>query len=194
MNGNLRVTGNEEADELLNTDPLALLLGMLLDQQVPMEWAFGAPAKLRERLGGRLDATEIAAMDPEAFAATFGQKPSLHRYWGSMATRAQALCQALVDGYGGRAEQVWEEAATGADLYARLKALPGFGDEKSRIFMAVLAKRFGVRPPGWEEAAAPFSDATRRSAADVVSPETLEEVRAYKRAKKAAGAANPKTA
>jgi uncharacterized HhH-GPD family protein len=181
------MTGNPEADDLLGSEPLALLIGMLLDQQVPMEWAFGAPARLKERLGGTLDATAIATMDPDDLLAAFKGPPALHRFPGSMGTRTQALCAALVEGYGGRAEAVWEGASSGAELLRRLKALPGFGDEKARIFLAVLGKRLGVQPPGWEEAAAPFSDERRRSVADAVSPEALEEVRAFKRERKAAG-------
>jgi uncharacterized HhH-GPD family protein len=181
------MTGNPEADDLLGSEPLALLIGMLLDQQVPMEWAFGAPARLKERLGGSLDATAIAAMDPDDLLAAFKGPPALHRFPGSMGTRTQALCAALVEGYGGRAEAVWEGASSGAELLRRLKALPGFGDEKARIFLAVLGKRLGVQPPGWEAAAAPFSDERRRSVADAVSPEALEEVRAFKRERKAAG-------
>ncbi len=181
------MTGDPEADGLLGSDPLALLIGMLLDQQVPMEWAFGAPARLKERLGGTLDATAIAAMDPDELLAAFKGPPALHRFPGSMGKRTQALCQALVAGYGGRAEAVWEGAPSGAELLRRLKALPGFGDEKARIFLAVLGKRLEVRPPGWEEAAAPFSDERRRSVADATSPEALEEVRAFKRERKAAG-------
>ncbi len=181
------MTGNPEADDLLGSDPLALLVGMLLDQQVPMEWAFGAPARLKERLGGTLDAPAIAAMDPDELLAAFKGPPALHRFPGSMGKRTQALCAALVEGYGGRAEAVWEDATSGAELLRRLKALPGFGDEKARIFLAVLGKRLGVRPPGWEEAAAPFSDERRRSVADATSPEALEEVRAFKRERKAAG-------
>ena len=181
------MTGNEEADGLLASEPLALLIGMLLDQQVPMEWAFGAPARLKERLGGHLDAAAIAAMDPDELLAAFKGPPALHRFPGSMGKRTQALCQALVDGYGGRAEALWEGAGSGDELLRRLKALPGFGDEKARIFLAVLGKRLGVCPPGWQEAAAPFSDERRRSVADAVSPEALEEVRAFKLERKAAG-------
>lgn len=180
------ITGDPEVDGLLGRDPLALLLGMMLDQQVPMEWAFASPAKLAARLGG-LDAGAIAAMEPEALEAAFKEKPALHRYPGSMAKRAQELCRHLVEHYDGRAERLWDQAATGAELLERLSALPGFGVEKARIFLAVLAKRRGVRPTGWEEAAAPFSDELRRSVADADSPETLQEVRAFKQARKAAG-------
>ena len=183
------MTGDPEADGLLGREPLALLIGMLLDQQVPMEWAFGSPARLKERLGGNLDAATVAGLDPEALEAAFKGPPALHRFPGSMARRTAALCAALVDGYGGRAEAVWEDADSGPELLRRLKALPGFGDEKARIFLAVLAKRLGVRPPGWEEAAAPFSDDRRRSVADATSPQALEEVRAFKRERKAAGRA-----
>jgi uncharacterized HhH-GPD family protein len=179
------VTGNPEADKLLSEEPLALMIGMLLDQQVPMEWAFGAPLRLRERLGGRLDATEIAALDPERLETVFRGPPALHRFPGAMGKRTQALCQVLVDDYGGDAAQVWSGVDTGAELLRRLKALPGFGGEKARIFAALLAKRFGVRPTGWEEATAPFSDDQPRSVADIDSPETLAKVRAWKKLMKA---------
>ena len=186
--GTFFITGDPEADALLGRDPLALLLGMLLDQQVPMEAAFAGPQKLHQRLGG-LDAGAIAAMDPADLVAAFKERPAVHRFPGSMAARAQQLCQALVDGYGGRADAVWEGVASGRELVDRLEALPGFGTEKARIFAAVLGKRLGVRPPGWEEASAPFSDEQRRSVADAVDPATLVEVRAWKRARKAAGKA-----
>ncbi|MGI8758736.1 MAG: HhH-GPD-type base excision DNA repair protein [Acidimicrobiales bacterium] len=181
------ITGDPEADALLAREPLALLIGMLLDQQVPMEWAFASPAKLAVRLGGTLDAAEIAGMEPEALEAAFKQKPALHRYPASMARRTQELCRHLVEVYDGTAERVWTGPGDGAEVLARLRALPGFGDEKARIFLAVVAKRRGVRPEGWEKAAAPFSDDQRRSVADIESPETLEAVRAFKKAKKAAG-------
>ncbi len=187
MTDSFFITGDPEADGLLGREPLALLLGMMLDQQVPMEWAFASPAKLAARLGGSLDAAVIAGMDPGALEAVFKEKPSLHRYPGSMARRAQELCRRLVEEYDGRAEGVWEGVTSGDELLDRLQGLPGFGPEKARIFVAVLAKRRGVRPPGWEEAAAPFSDGQRRSVADITSPETLQEVRAFKAAKKAAG-------
>lgn len=181
------ITGDPEADGLLGREPLALLLGMMLDQQVPMEWAFASPAKLAGRLGGALNAGDMAAMDTAELEAAFKEKPALHRYPGSMARRAQDLCRHLVEHYDGRAEDVWNDSASGPELLDRLTALPGFGVEKARIFLAVLAKRRGVRPPGWEEAAAPFSDGVRRSVADATSPETLLEVRAFKQAQKAAG-------
>ena len=181
----LPVTGNAEADRLLVTDPLALVVGMLLDQQVPMEWAFGSPLRLRERLGGQLDASQIAAMPLEELEAAFKGPPALHRYPGSMAKRTHQLCQHLVDQHGGKADAVWRTVDTGAELLRRVKALPGFGDEKAKIFTALLAKRFGVRPAGWEEAAAPFSDDLKRSVADIDGPDALAEVRSFKQRKKA---------
>ncbi|MGQ0615414.1 MAG: HhH-GPD-type base excision DNA repair protein [Acidimicrobiia bacterium] len=187
MQGDLAVTGNPEADRLVNTEPLALLLAMMLDQQVPMEWAFISPWRLRERLGGALDADTIAGYDPEAFAALFKGPPALHRYPGSMAGRTQALCRHLVEGYEGNAAGVWEHATDGSDLLRRLEALPGYGRDKARIFTAVLAKRFGVRPPGWEQAAGPFADATPRSVADIDSAGSLAKVREFKQAQKKKG-------
>ncbi len=181
------ITSDADANRLLAEDPLALMIGMLLDQQVPMEWAFASPAKLRDRLGGQLDAAAIAAMGPDAVAAVFSEKPALHRFPGSMGKRCQALCQHLVDHHDGDAAEVWEGAADAADLFARVKALPGFGDEKAKIFIALLAKRFDRAPEGWEAYAGPFADPEPRSVADVSSPETLLDVRAWKQAKKAAG-------
>lgn len=179
------VTGDPEADLLLVEDPLALLIGMLLDQQVPMEWAFKSPAVLRERLGGELNAVEIAAMSPEAVDAVFREKPALHRYPGAMGKRVHELCRHVVEHYLGDPASIWTTAATGAELYDRLRRLPGFGEEKSRIFIAVLAKRLGVTPAGWEEHAGVFADATPRSVADVDSPASLARVREFKQAMKA---------
>ncbi len=187
MKGTLYITGDPDGDGLLNSDPLALLIGMLLDQQVPMEWAFGAPPKLKERLGGTIDAARIAALPLEELEVMFKGPPALHRFPGSMAKRTQQACQHLVDHHGGRAEDVWEGAADAEDLFKRLSAIPGYGKEKSKIFMALLAKRFGIAPEGWEAVAAPFSDAERRSIADSESPEALLEVRAWKKAMKAKG-------
>jgi uncharacterized HhH-GPD family protein len=187
MKGTLAVTGNPDADELLNSDPLALLLGMLLDQQVPMEWAFRAPQRLKERLGGDLDAGAIAAMDEAEVAAAFADKPALHRFPGSMGRRAHQLCRHLVAHHHGDAATVWAEAADGAELLARLCALPGFGEEKARIFVALLAKRMGVRPPGWEAAAGPFADPIPRSVADIDSRQSFDRVREWKKAQKAKG-------
>jgi uncharacterized HhH-GPD family protein len=152
-----------------------------------MEWAFQAPSVLKERLGGQLDAGKIAAMSEDEVVAVFVAKPALHRYPASMAKRAHALCTALTDEYDGDASRVWTDAADGQDLLKRLLALPGFGPDKARIFTAVLGKRLGVRPAGWEDAAAPFSDSVRRSVADADSPEHLDEVRAFKKSMKAKG-------
>jgi uncharacterized HhH-GPD family protein len=178
----LHFTPDARANELLAAEPLAAMLGMLLDQQVPMEWAFTAPLLLKERLGGApLDATAIAGMDPAALEAVFRDKPALHRYPGSMAKRTQALCAHLVEHYGGRAEAVWVDAQTGDELFARVLALPGFGNAKARIFVGLLGKRLGVQPPGWETVAADWA-----SIADVDSFERVAEIREQKRAKKAA--------
>jgi uncharacterized HhH-GPD family protein len=183
----LTVTGEPAADALLIDDPLALLIGMLLDQQFPMERAFVAPYRLQERRGRKLDAAEIAAADPDEIAEVFRTPPALHRYWGAMSKRTQALCQILVDEYGGDAAAVWTGVDSGAELLKRVQALPGFGKEKSKIFVALLAKRFGIRPAGWEQAASPFSDDQPRSVADIDSPENFERVKAWKKAMKAAG-------
>ena len=180
------VTGDPAADELLVDDPLALLIGMLLDQQVPMEWAFKGPHTLKERLGG-LDCAAIAAMSPDDLKDVFAAKPALHRFPGSMATRTHALCTAIVDEYGGDPARIWSDATSGDELLARLQALPGFGEEKSKIFLALLGKRLGIAPAGWEKAAKPYSDATKRSVADIDSPEALAQVREWKRAQKAKG-------
>ncbi len=189
MKGTLHVTGDPDADDLLNTDALAALIGMLLDQQVPMEWAFRGPYELKERLGGRLDAAEIAAMDADALASAFRGPPALHRYPGSMAGRTQDLCRMLVEEYDGDAEAVWESAATGKELLAHLRTLPGFGDQKARIFTALLAKRMGVTPPGWEEVAGPYAPVGHFSVADIDGPESLDAVREHKKATKAAAKA-----
>ncbi|MFN8027204.1 MAG: HhH-GPD-type base excision DNA repair protein [Acidimicrobiia bacterium] len=180
------ITGDAEADQFLVDDPLALLIGMLLDQQVPMEWAFRGPSTLRTRLG-HLDAGKIAAMSPEDLEAVFKEKPALHRYPGSMAKRTHALCVAVVDDYGGDAAKIWKGTKDPAKVYANIRALPGYGEEKAKIFYAILGKRLRVAPKGWEEYAAPFSDEQPRSVADIDSREAFAEVRAWKQAKKAAG-------
>ena len=192
QNVKLPITGDEPADRLLEDSPLALVIGMLLDQQVPMEWAFVAPYRLQERLGS-LDAEKIAAMAAEDVEAAFREKPALHRYPAAMARRVHELCQHVVDRYGGEVERMWQEAQSGQELWERIRALPGFGEEKARIFLALLAKRFGIAPDGWEEAAGPFADSTPRSVADVSSAEALQEVRQFKKAQKAAkkGKADP---
>jgi len=184
----LRLAQNPEADELLARDPLALLLGMLLDQRVPLEWAFGAPYRLAQRLGqDSLDAGEIAAYEPEAFTQLMVGPPALHRYPAVMAGRVQALCRHLTEAYGGDAAAVWRDAQTGQELLRRLRALPGFGEQKARIFVALLGKQLGVCPPGWREAAGPYGEeGARRSAADVTDADSLAEVRAFKQAAKQA--------
>lgn len=185
MPGTLYITGEADADRLLNTDGLALLVGMLLDQQVPMEWAFKGPATLRDRLG-HLDATHIAAMDPEAFVTVCCDKPAIHRFPASMGRRIHELCTALADRYDGRAEAVWTGVTDGAELYRRLRELPGYGEEKSQIFLALLAKRQGVAPAGWREAAGKFGDDVPRSVADIHDVASLGKVREWKKAAKAA--------
>ena len=185
MAGSLYITGDAEADGLLNRDGTALLIGMLLDQQVPMEWAFAGPATLHQRLG-HLDAERIAAMDVEDFVAVCCAKPAIHRFPASLGRRIHQLCEALVAGYGGHGEAVWAGVADGAALYARLRALPGYGDEKARIFVAILAKTQGIAPPGWRNAAGKFGDDVPRSVADITGPETLAAVREWKKAQKAA--------
>lgn len=181
----LPFSDNQAANELLARDPFALLVGMLLDQQVPMERAFSAPYDLKQRLGGRLAAVELAEMDPDELASAFAQRPALHRFPGSMAGRTQALARAIVDDYGGGAERVWTTATSGDQLLSNLRRLPGFGDQKARIFVALLAKRLGVRPPGWQEAAGPYGRSGWFSVADIDGPESLARVREYKRAVKA---------
>jgi len=186
----LRLAQDREADEFLSRDPLALLLGMLLDQQFPMERAFASPWLLAQRLGRqRLDAAEMVAWDPDDFAKQMAGPPALHRYPGSMALRIKAVCAYLVDTYGGDAGALWRDAASGAELLRRIRALPGFGEQKSRIFVALLGKQLGVRPEGWREAAGPYGqDGSHRSVADVTGPESLALVRAFKQAAKKATA------
>lgn len=178
------VTGDHDADRLLDEDPLALVIGMLLDQQIPMEWAFMGPYRLKERLGGELDAQRIAGMSDDEIEAVFKEKPALHRFPGSMAKRCRDLCAHLVEHHSGDAAEVWRSADDGQELLDRLTALPGYGEEKARILIAVLGKRLGVAPDGWEEAAAPFSDDQPRSVADIDSEESLQEVRAFKKRNK----------
>lgn len=179
------ITGDDTADRLLSDDPLALLVGMLLDQQVPMEWAFRGPATLEERLGV-LDAHAIAATDPEEFVGVCVQKPAIHRFPASMARRIHQLCVVLVADYDGDAAALWRDVPDAVELQRRLRQLPGYGAEKTKIFIAILAKRFGIAPTGWEDVAAPFSDAEPRSVADVDSAESLARVRDWKKMMKAA--------
>jgi uncharacterized HhH-GPD family protein len=183
--GTLYITGDEATDGLLNTDGTALLVGMLLDQQVPMEWAFAGPATLHGRLG-HLDAGRIAEMDVEDFVAVCCAKPAIHRFPASLGRRIHDLCTVLVERYGGRGDHVWQDVGSGGELYGRLRELPGYGDEKSRIFVAILAKTQGVAPAGWQEAAGKFGDDAPRSVADVTDPESLARVKEWKRAQKAA--------
>lgn len=181
------ITGDEDADAFLVDDPLGLLIGMLLDQQVPMEWAFRSPSVLAQRLGDRWGAADIAAMDPEDLIAIFSEKPALHRYPSAMAKRVHALCEHLVENFDGDAAKLWRGRRSAEAIHADIRALPGFGEEKTRVFVALLAKRFGFRPENWEEFAGPFADDEPRSAADVSSPEALLAVREWKKAQKAAG-------
>jgi uncharacterized HhH-GPD family protein len=183
----LHITGDDAADRLLSNDPLALLIGMLLDQQVPMETAFAGPEKLRTRLGA-FDARTIAELDPEKLEAVFKESPAVHRFPGSMAGRVQQLCRAIVDEWGGDAAAIWSDGTPdGAGILKRLKALPGFGDQKARIFVALLGKQYGVEPEGWRDAAGAYGEAgSYRSVADIVDLDSLTKVRATKKAAKAA--------
>jgi len=177
-------TGDEEADQLLTENPFALLVGMLLDQQVPMEWAFRGPLELKRRLGS-LDAAGVAALDPDRVREVFSEKPALHRYPGSMGARVHDLAGFIVERYAGRAERIWTEATDADDLFGRLRELPGYGDQKARIFVAILGKRLKVAPSGWEERAGTYGEIGYRSIADVDGPGAVERVRAFKQAMKA---------
>lgn len=186
----LHLTDDPAADALLSENPLALLIGMLLDQQVAMELAFSGPLKIQERLGA-VDAAALAGADPDDVVAAFSQTPAVHRYPGSMAARVQGLCQALLDDWDGDAAQIWTAGdPDGPTVLKRLKALPGFGPQKAKIFLALLGKQLGFTGAGWETAAAPYGEAgSFRSVADITSPETLLKVRETKRAAKAAAKA-----
>ncbi|BAN03301.1 HhH-GPD-type base excision DNA repair protein [Ilumatobacter coccineus] len=183
--GTLYITGDKAADKLLNTNANALLLGMLLDQQVPMEWAFTGPQTLKQRLG-HLDPKKIAAMDVDEFVSICCEKPAIHRFPGSMGKRVHQVCTALVDDYKGNAANIWKDVDDGKELYKRLKALPGYGDEKSKIFVAILGKTQGIEPDGWRDAAGKFGDDVPRSVADVHDELSLGKVREWKKAQKAA--------
>jgi uncharacterized HhH-GPD family protein len=176
-------TGQPEADRLLETDPLALLIGLVLDQQVKMEKAFSGPYELKQRLG-HLEAGQIARMEPDRLDAVFRERPALHRFPGNMARRVQQLCQVIASEYEGDAAAIWRDARDGADLARRISALPGFGEQKTQITVAVLAKKWGVQPPGWERYAAQW-----HTVADVDSPESMQEARDVKRRMKAEGKA-----
>lgn len=186
MSGDLYITGDAAADRLLNRDGLALMIGMLLDQQVPMEWAFTGPHTLSTRLG-HLDARRIAAMPEDELVAVCCDKPAIHRFPAVMARRIHALCTAVAADHRGKAERIWRDVPDGAELYRRLRELPGFGDEKAKIFIALLAKRFGVQPAGWEAAAGAFADEHPRTVADIHDAASLAVVREWKKAQKAAG-------
>ena len=188
--GTLVVTGDPTADRLLNTNPLALMIGMLLDQQVPIEWAFAAPLRLAQRLNGTLDATQIAAMDPEELAAIAAQKPAVHRFPAMMGRRIHKLCEHLVDEYDGDPESLWADVPDAEVLYKRLLELPGYGPVKAKIFMSILAKRFGYQPSGWEGIAGVFSSEDLRSVADLGDPGALGRLRQKRRAQKSESA-NP---
>jgi uncharacterized HhH-GPD family protein len=183
----LHITGDVDADRLLSDEPLALLVGMLLDQQVPMETAFAGPAKIKERLGA-FDAATIAGADPEKLVEVFKQTPAVHRFPGSMAARVQSLCAAIEQGWGGDASAIWtQDDPDGPTVLKRLKALPGFGEQKAKIFLALLGKQYGYSGAGWREAAGAYGEeGSFRSVADIVSPESLAKVREHKRAVKAA--------
>ena len=187
MTGKLCLVQDPEADELLSVDPFALLVGMLLDQQIPMEVAFAGPKKIADRMGG-LDPHDIAGRDPEEFAALCAEKPAVHRFPGSMAGRVQALAQAVVDQYGGDTAALWTAGEPdGAQVLKRLKALPGFGEQKARIFLALLGKQYGATPSGWREAAGAYGESgTHLSIADVVDAASLQQVRSTKKAQKLA--------
>jgi uncharacterized HhH-GPD family protein len=176
------------ADQVLTDNPFALLMGMLLDQQYPMEHAFRGPAKVLERFGS-LDPRQISEADPEAFAALCAVPPAVHRFPGSMAARIQALARLVVEQYDGDAARLWNESPDGKELLRRMTSLPGFGKQKAQIFVALLAKQAGVRPEGWEEVAGAYAEHGYRSVADVVDADSLQRVREYKKAKKAAAQA-----
>jgi uncharacterized HhH-GPD family protein len=182
-----------EANELLTRSPLALLIGMLLDQQVSLERAFSAPLDLVRRLGHELTAAELAEFDPVALAAIFAERPALHRYPKAMAARVQDLARLIADQYDGDAAQVWLSATTGTELLKRVAALPGFGAQKSQIFVALLGKQLGVQPEGWREAAGRFGvEGSHLSVADITDAESLAQERSYKQELKAAAKSPPR--
>jgi uncharacterized HhH-GPD family protein len=184
----LHITGNDEADAVLSRDPLALLIGMVLDQQIPIEKAFSSPADLVQRLGGTgpLSAAAIAAMDPDELVGIFREQPALHRYPGSMAGRVQAVCRVIADDYGNKADAIWKGTHSGDELVARLRALPGFGEQKAKIFAALLGKQLHVQPEGWRKVTTPYGkEGSTLSVADITSPESLAKVRETKKAAKA---------
>ena len=183
--GTLYITGDTAADKLLNSNGTALLIGMLLDQQVPMEWAFKGPATLKERLG-HLDPKKIAAMNVDDFVALCCEKPALHRFPAAMGRRIHELCGIIATKYANKGENIWVGITDAKELTARLRVLPGYGEEKAQIFIALLGKRMGVKPRNWKTEAGVFSDDNPRTVADITSPETLLLVRSWKKAEKAA--------
>jgi len=184
----IHITGDDQADQVLSDDPFALLVGMMLDQQFPMERAFAGPAKVLERFG-TLDPARIAAADPEEFSELCRTPPAIHRYGGSMAGRMQELARVVVEEYDGDASRLWTGVDDGRELLRRVQALPGFGKQKSQIFVALLAKQLGVRPQGWEKAVGDYALEGHRSVADVVDGESLQKVRDHKKQMKAAARA-----
>jgi uncharacterized HhH-GPD family protein len=183
------ITGDAHADQVLTDSPFALLVGMMLDQQYPMEHAFRGPAKVLDRFGS-IDPAEIAAADPARFAELSSTPPAIHRFPGSMAARLQELARIVVDQYDGDASRIWSEATDGKDLLRRVQALPGFGKQKSQIFVALLAKQLGIRPDGWEQVVGAYAEDGYRSVADVVDPTSLQKVRDHKKEMKAAARAS----
>lgn len=187
---NLQIAQDAEADRLVSEDPLALLIAMVLDQQIPLERAFSSPRDLKQRLGGHLNPAEIADMDPDRLVSVFSERPALHRFPAANAKRVQELCRIIMDEYDGSAETVWTTATSGEDLLRRVRALPGFGEQKARIFVALLGKQFGVKPKGWQEAAGKFGEkGSFLSVADITDGTSLAKVRAYKQQMKAAAKA-----
>lgn len=186
----LQLVQDPAADALLESNPFALLVGMLLDQQIPMETAFAGPKKIADRMGD-VDAREIADYDPEKFIALCSERPAVHRFPGSMGKRLQTMAQAIVDDYDGNVAALWTAGSPdGSEVLRRLKALPGFGEQKAKIFLALLGKQYGVTPTGWREAAGDYGKAgTYMSVADVVDAGSLEKVRSYKKQAKAAAKA-----
>lgn len=195
MSMKLPFSGNEAADRFLEEDPLALLVGMVLDQQIPLEKAFHGPLVLKERMGGTFTAEAIADADTDELVTLFSTPPAIHRFPASMAKRVQETCRHVVDEYDGHAERVWETAPDGQELFRRMKAMPGFGDQKAKIFVALLGKRLAAAPAGWAEAAGVYGEkGSFRSVADIDGPQALKQVRAYKQSVKAAAKAKAESA
>jgi uncharacterized HhH-GPD family protein len=189
----IHITGDERADEVLTQSPFALLVGMMLDQQYPMEHAFRGPAKVLDRFGS-IEPDAVAAAEPESFAALCATPPAIHRFPGSMAARLQELARIVVDDYDGDAARIWTGAADARDLMKRVQALPGFGKQKAQIFVALLAKQLDVRPEGWEKAVGAYAEDGYRSVADVVDAASLQKVRDHKKQMKAAAKQQAATA